>query len=242
MKRIISLLLVIMMLCSCSNNSSAAEQPSQGSQGTSILPVYDDSDDDFESMQLDGQTDDELWIPDTAEQESQVQDEVQTQVYSEADFDVNKLRFEDFDNLYGQVMYEGVPEGRVPQPLKQANGLWRYNLKMRFDSSENGYMFDELGYAEMSVNGKNDPPIVIVLHPRLAAYDGYEVYPETDEEVGYEPFKGTLDDDNEVRLYGNDLMLMPVYFYAYEGREYFIAHLYRDNEFFADFLMIRGQE
>ena len=242
MKKIVMLLLVMLFISGCS--SSAAGQShaddtatGNGSSGFVIEPEPDE--DDVSSSDTYGQgiiDTDDLWIPEEGDSVSDFSD------ITENDFDVSKLNFEEFDNLYGQVMYEGIPEGRVPEPLKQASGVWRYNLKIRFDSAENGYMFDELGYAVMSVNGSNDPPIVIELHPRLAAYDGYEVYPETDEEVGYEPFKGTLEDDEIIRLYGNDLTLIPEYFYAYEGREYFIAHLYKGDDFFADFMMIRGQE
>ena len=242
MKKMIMLLLVMLFISGCS--SSAAGQShaddtaaGNGSSGFVIEPEPDEGDVSSDTY---GQTvvdTDDLWIPEDDDSGSSDVLDV-----SEADFDVSKLNFEEFDNLYGEMMYTGIPEDRVAEPLKQANGVWRYNLKIRFDSAENGYMFDELGYAVMSVNGSNDPPIVIELHPRLAAYDGYEVYPETDEEVGYEPFKGTLEDDEIIRLYGNDLTLIPEYFYAYEGREYFIAHLYKGEEFFADFMMIRGQD
>ena len=154
--------------------------------------------------------------------------------------DVSKLNYEYFDEFYGQLMYEGLPEDRVPEPLKQANGVWKYNIKIRNDSSS-GSLFDEIGYAEMSVNGSSDPPITIILHPRYAS-DGIEIWPETDGEVGYEPYSGGFDENENIKLIGNNCVLQPEYFYAYEGREYLYGKLWMSEESFGDFMMIRGQE
>lgn len=155
--------------------------------------------------------------------------------------DVSKLRFEDFDNLYGQITYEGTPADKVLVPLGNANGVWKYNLKIRSETSSGISYFDELGYAEMSVHNNDDPPVRIILHPRLAS-DGYESWSETDEEVGYEPFGGRYDENDNLKLTGNDCVLLLKEYYAYEGREYLIAELWMSEEEHADFLMMRGQE
>jgi len=156
-------------------------------------------------------------------------------------FDVKKLNFEEFDNLYGQITYNGVPEERESQPLKNANGIWRYNLKKKYDDPSQGYMYDELGYAHMYVKGSDQPPIRITLYPRKAS-DGYEAWDLTDESVGYEPFTGNIDDDNIIRLKGNNAIIVPEYYYAYQGKEYLIAKMWLSEEDFADFLMIRERE
>ncbi|MBR4469999.1 MAG: lipoprotein [Erysipelotrichaceae bacterium] len=239
MKKSIVLLFIVLLLTGCSSSDAGAVQKDEDHFADVILQP--------------AQGDDVLSRFATGIQKEEAAEEtlialpgihVETNVSGSNDgfFDPSKLSFEDFDELYGQMMYEGIPEDVVYLPLKNANGVWKYDLKIRYDSSVDGYMFDELGYVEMSVDGRNDPPISIVLHPRLAAFDAYEVYPETDEEVGYEPFAGGIDDDNLIRLFGNDCVLCPEYYYAYEGREYLIATLWMSEEDFGNFMMIRGQE
>ena len=134
-------------------------------------------------------------------------------------FDAGKLSFEYFDEFYAQLMYEGLPEDRTSIPLGNANGIWKYDLKIRRDSSVDGYLFDELGYAEMSVHNSDDPPVKIVLHPRFAS-EGNEIREETDEEVGYEPFGGVFDENNVLKLTGNDCVLVLERYYEWQGKEY----------------------
>ena len=59
--------------------------------------------------------------------------------------------------------------------------------------------------------------IRITLHPRLAS-DGYEVWEESDEEIGYELFAGGFDENDNIRLEGNSCVMMLKYYYAYEGK------------------------
>ena len=155
--------------------------------------------------------------------------------------DVSKLRFEDFDNLYGEITYIGTPEDKVYLPLGNANGVWKYNLKIISDSPSGISYYDELGYAEMSVHNNDDPPVGIILHPRLAR-DGDESWRETDEEVGYEPFGGRYDENDNLKLTGNNCVLWLKEYYASEGREYLLAELWMSEETHAEFLMMRGQE
>jgi len=162
----------------------------------------------------------------------------------EADYsygDGSDLYFEYFDEFYGHLMYEGLPEGRTYIPLKYANGAWKYSLIFRFDSSDGGGMFDEIGYAEMYVHGEDNPPITIILHPRMAQ-DGFEVWLESDEEIGYEPFGGGFDENDNLKLSGNYCVMQLEQYYAYEGREYLYGTLWTSEETFGDFLMVRGQD
>ena len=239
--KMIVFMLLLLILCSCSSSAAGTAEHSDDYSGDFLvipeaeddekLPTHNDSAGISEGSE--GVSDD-LWIPDTETEGTDTQD-----VY-DSDFDVSKLRFEDFDNFYGQITYNGLPEGLVRQPLGKANGVWKYNLKFRQDTSD-GKLFDELGYAEMYVHDNDDPPVKIILHPRLAS-DGYEIWEESDEEIGYEPFAGYYDENNDLKLTGNDCILHLKQYYAYEGREYLIATLWMSEEDFADFLMIRGQE
>lgn len=237
MKKLLICLMFVLFLCSGCSSSSAAES---GNAPTASSRSGDSStaDDNKSSGFIIHET-----TPTQTEEAKPEQTTDNTSldpVYTEADFDVSKLSYEDFDELYGQMMYEGIPEDRVATPLGNANGLWRYNLKIRRDSSTDGYWYDELGYAEMSVHDVNDPPVKITLHPRLAS-DKIEVWPETDESIGYEPFAGRLE-NNVIKLIGNNAVLELKYYYAWEGREYLIATLWLSEEEFGDFMMIRGQD
>ena len=60
--------------------------------------------------------------------------------------------------------------------------------------------------------------------------------------MGYEPFGGGFDENNEIKLIGNNCVLYLKNFYAYEGREYLLADLWISEEETATFMMIRGQE
>lgn len=150
----------------------------------------------------------------------------------------NGLSFEDFD-FYYDIMYDGVPEEAYFPAVKYAEGLWKYDLIFRFDSSDGAY-FEEMGYAEFKIDYDTEQ-ITVVLHPRMAN-DGYEAWPESDAEVGYEPFEGGFDADDNLRLYGNDAVLDCLAYYAYSGREYFYGDLWLSEEVFGTFLMTRGQE
>ena len=156
------------------------------------------------------------------------------------DYDTSKLSFEEFDEFYAQLMYEGLPEDRLNLALGNANGTWKYDLKIRRDSSTDGYIFDEIGFAEMTVDNDADPRIQIALHPRLAK-NGDEVYEETDEEAGYEPFGGDFDENRVLKLTGNDSVLVVKKYYQWQGREYLYGTMWFSEEESGDFMMIRGE-
>ena len=149
------------------------------------------------------------------------------------------LSFEDFD-FYYDIMYDGVPEEAYFPAVKYAEGLWKYDLIFRYDSSTDGYYYEEMGYAEFGIDYDREE-IIITLHPRMAN-DGYEAWPTSDEEIGYEPFGGGFDEDDNLRLYGNNAVVDCQYYYAYSGREYFISEIWISEEDFGMLLMTRGQE
>lgn len=156
------------------------------------------------------------------------------------EFDISKLSFEQFDEFYGRLPQDGLWDDIIREPLGNANGVWRYNLK--FNSVEGGSgLLNEIGFAEVSVRNENNPPVQIVLHPRLAS-DGSEIWEESDQSVGYEPFGGGLDENNNMKLTGNDCVLVLEQFFAYEGREYLMGTLWLSEETTAPFLLIRGQD
>lgn len=162
-----------------------------------------------------------------------------SQSFDSSEYSTDKLHFEDFDSYYGLIGQFGLPEDIVREPLGYANGVWKYSLNLTDGAS--GALFTEIGYAEVSVHNNDEPPVVIVLHPRLAK-DDYEVWEESDEAVGYEPFGGGLDDNNNMKLTGNDCVMVLEQFFAYEGREYLTATIWLSEEETASFLLVRGQE
>ena len=251
MKKIITASLILLMMVGCSSSKAGNDIDSRPSDETSqtvdkydvnstdsiIEPLPDIISDASDQVVFDDETGNGT-ESNTAGTGSGTQ--TYTQTGDPSLFDVSKLNYEDFDEFYGQVMYEGLPEGRENEPLGNANGIWKYNLKIRYDSAD-GYLYDELGYAEMPVHNTDDPPVKIVLHPRLFS-DGMEISELTDEDVGYEPFGGGFDENNEIKLIGNNCVLYLKNFYAYEGREYLLADLWISEEETATFMMIRGQE
>ena len=157
---------------------------------------------------------------------------------SQSDYNTANLHFEDFD-FYQDYVYEGFPDGAERIALKNANGDWKYNIAIA--NGTDGNSFSEIGFAECYVNGSDNPPVKMTLHPRFAN-DGYETWTETDEEVGYEPFAGGLDENDELKLTGNNCVLVLNDYYFCEGREYMIGTLWMSEESMGSFLMTRGQE
>ena len=214
---------MMISLCGCSSLSSAKEEITKKAEESFTLAedVLDQFD---EGLQVERSTGDF---------------EQGLQSFSQNGYDSygNDLSFEDFD-FYYDLMYYGIPEEAYFPALKYAEGSWKYDLKIRYDSSD-GYMFDEIGYADLTIDRERGA-LVVTLHPRLAS-DGYEVWPESDEEVGYEPFDGGFDENGALKLIGNYCVLYVENYYAYEGREYMLGTLWMSEDSFADFLMMRGQ-
>ena len=147
------------------------------------------------------------------------------------------LSFDNFD-FYYDIMSNGIPEDAYYPSLKYAEGQWKYDLIFRYDSSE-GYYYEEIGYADLSLNYDKET-VIIELHPRMAN-DAVEAWPLSDEEVGYEPFEGGFDENNVLRIIGNNAVINPTDYYASSGREYMIGTLWVSEEDFGTFLLMRGQ-
>ena len=77
--------------------------------------------------------------------------------------------------------------------------------------------------------------------PKYAG-DGYELYPETDEGVGYEPFTGGFDENGALKLSGNHVVLYITNYFAWSGREYVMAESWYSEESYGIFLLTRGQQ
>ena len=227
-RRIVILMVLLISLVACSSSSSAASAPS-ASDNVSILPIVDDSDDD--TVTIIGSDDD--WVYDAGDEPYPIGD-----IPQGIDGDGSELSFEDFA-FYDEVYYQGIPDGAYYPETQYAAGSWRYELYV-YNQYDYGCSFAELGYADLTIE-EYDGTAMLTLHPRLGN-DGFESFPETDEEVGYEPFTGELDEYSGLVLYGNDLELYFSYYYAYEGREYVVASLWSSNDLIAGFLMVRGQD
>ena len=130
MKKLFLLLLTAMMAV-CLGACSASE-------GTASLPE-NDATDDVISLDIERTLEEEI-IADGEAADITIQNDLMTRDYSQglqdftADYyygDGSDLYFEYFDEFYGQLMYDGLPEGRTYIPLGYANGAWKYNLVFR---------------------------------------------------------------------------------------------------------------
>ena len=148
--------------------------------------------------------------------------------------EVNPTDFSDFLDFYE----DGVPEEAVFPSLKSMEGSWKYYLDRQNLDTEMTE-FNEFGIADVSLNVRKET-VKIVLHPRMAG-DGYELYPETEEEVGYEPFEGGLQ-DNMLVLEGNDVDVYIYNYFAWSGREYVMGEIWYEEGYWGLFLMTRGQQ
>lgn len=149
----------------------------------------------------------------------------------------SELSFDEFD-FYDEVYENGIPDGAYYPEMTYAAGNWRYELFVYKEGTyDTGYL--EVGYADLDVD-EGSKAATLSLHPRISS-DGYESYPMTDEDAGYEIFDGGLNEYSGLTFYGNGLDLYLSYYYAYEGREYIIGSLYKSNVLVAGLLLVRGQ-
>ena len=149
--------------------------------------------------------------------------------------EISPQDFADFIDFYDF----GVPEDAEFPSLKYAKGEWKYYLDL-LDPDTGDAIFAELGFADLSLNVRKET-VIINLHPRLDG-DNYELYPVTDEEIGYDLFEGGFDDDGALRLSGNDVILYITDYFAYSGREYIMGETWYSEEDYGIFLMTRGQQ
>lgn len=149
--------------------------------------------------------------------------------------EVSPSDFAEFSSFYS----DGIPSDAEYPALKYAEGSWKYYLDMQ-DAETGGVRFNEFGLADLSLN-RGKETAVITLHPRMAG-DGYELYPENEEEVGYEPFEGGLDERGALRLAGNDVILYITAYFAWSGREYVMGEIWYSEESSGLFLLTRGQQ
>ena len=149
--------------------------------------------------------------------------------------DVTPADFAEFTDFYS----DGIPSDAAYPALRYAEGSWKYYLDMQ-DADTGGVRFNEFGLADLSLNRQKET-VIITLNPRMAG-DGYELYPETEEEVGYEPFEGGLDDRGALKLAGNDVILYITAYFAWSGREYVMGEIWYSEESSGRFLLTRGQQ
>ena len=145
------------------------------------------------------------------------------------------LSFHDFD-FYYDLMNEGIPADADYPALLYAEGDWEYDFIIRKENAE-GYYYEEIGYSELLIDYDKET-LKIILHPRLAN-DGFEAWMLSDEEIGYEPFDGGFDENDDLKLIGNNCVLNPTQYYRSNGKEYLIGTLYMSEEDSAFFMMTR---
>ena len=149
--------------------------------------------------------------------------------------DVSPSDFYEFGTFYS----DGIPEDANFPALKYAEGGWKYYLDIE-DPETGGVTWNEFGLADLSLDYDKEQ-VIIVLHPKYAG-DGYELYPETDEGVGYEPFTGGFDENGALKLSGNHVVLYITNYFAWSGREYVMAESWYSEESYGIFLLTRGQQ
>ena len=144
--------------------------------------------------------------------------------------------FEDFD-WFEDLIYAGLPENVYYPKVKYIEGIWKYRIRIRVDNAENGYSYDEIGVADLSLDYEN-VELIITLHPQLGK-DEFEMWPISEEEGGYEEFRGGFNDRGGLTLSGNGLLADIDEYYEFEGKEYIIGSLYTPQDYIGDFLFLR---
>ena len=154
----------------------------------------------------------------------------------EEKIDVKPTDFSDFTDFYDN----GVPKDANFPAIKYMEGNWKYYLDMQnLDISK--VEFKEFGLADVSLNTIKET-VIIKLHPQMAG-DEFELYPETEEEVGYKPFEGGFDENGSLKLTGNNVTMYISSYFAWSGREYVMGEIwYQQEGHWGLFLLTRGQE
>ncbi len=223
---ILALLCLILSACSSSQASSASYAPNESVPVSEDTLQYEENDPFSQSSEV---------IPQAEPQQQPAADDIPQGIedfYSGQD----EVAFEDFD-FFMDYMYYGAPEDAYFPAVKYAAGTWKYNLLFRYDSSS--LYYDELGHADISIDYDKDT-LILVLHPELGN-DGYESWPMTDADAGYEPYEGGFDENDNLRLYGNDAVLDVQSYYDSQGREFFVSQIWISEEESGYLLLVRGQ-
>ena len=78
----------------------------------------------------------------------------------------------------------------------------------------------------------------LILHPQYIRY-GSHVDPENEDEVGYEPFTGTWDNEY-IDLNSNETYIGLGPFYSFDGKDYVLGNIVvKKTGLFGDVLLIR---
>ena len=142
--------------------------------------------------------------------------------------------FDDFLFYENDVYDNGIPDGAALQSAGYISGQWKYC--MTFNRTTPGEeRIDEVGLAEVSFT---EDTATLILHPQYIRY-GSHVDPETDEEVGYEPFTGTWDNEY-IDLTGNGSSVGLGPYYSYNGKDYVLGNIVvKQSGMFGDLLLVR---
>ncbi|MBQ1567166.1 MAG: hypothetical protein IIZ80_04670 [Erysipelotrichaceae bacterium] len=65
------------------------------------------------------------------------------------------------------------------------------------------------------------------------------MWPLSDEEKGYEEFRGGFNDKGGLTLSGNDVLLDVEEYYEYEGNEYVLGTLYTPQDLIGEIMFLR---
>ncbi|MCR5450748.1 MAG: zinc ribbon domain-containing protein [Solobacterium sp.] len=148
--------------------------------------------------------------------------------------DLTNVWFDDFLFYEDDVYNNGIPKGAVLREAGYIGGEWKYC--MTFNRTIPGEeRIDEIGTAEVSFSEQGAQ---LILHPQYIRY-GNDVMPETEEEVGYEPFSGTWDPEY-IDLSDGGIAIGLGPYYSYEGRDYVLGNIVvRESGMFGDVLLVR---
>ena len=136
--------------------------------------------------------------------------------------------FSDFKEAEGYLS-AGLPKGAEVIRPYQGLGEWKYLLI--FDGD---YYCEEIGRANLE-NLQNG--CALTLTPQQGK-DEYEIFPLTAEEVGYEPFTGSMNEEEFV-LQGNRSTIVPGSFVQMDGCQYSYGSITAEAGLTGNLILIR---
>ncbi len=148
--------------------------------------------------------------------------------------DLSDVWFDDFLFYEDDVYDNGIPAGAVMREAGYIGGEWKYC--MTFNRTIAGEeRIDEIGTAEVAFSQYGAQ---LILHPQYIRF-GSDVIPESEEEVGYEPFSGTWDPEY-IDLSDGRIAIGLGPYYSFEGRDYVLGNVVvRESGMFGDVLLVR---